>query len=84
MLQINQKAMFFLYMIGILVLRLVSWVKTKTFERISTQTTTGIFLEIRTYDYSSGSQTVLCESQGNPDNYLGDPEIILCNGYFEV
>jgi len=76
--------MFFVYMTGILLVRFVSWVKTKKFDTISAQTATGMFLEIRTYDYSSGSQTVLCGSQRNPDNYPGDPGFLLCNGYFEV
>lgn len=70
-------------MIGILLVHLVSWIKTEKFDEVSAQTTTGIFLEIRTYDYSSGSQTVLCGSQGNP-SYPGDPGILLCNHYVEV
>jgi len=71
-------------MFGILLVRLVSWFKTKKFDSVSAQTTSGIFLEIRMYDYSSDSQTVFCGSQRKPHNFPGDREIFLYNDYIEV
>jgi hypothetical protein len=70
--------MFFVYMIVLLLVRLVSWVKTKNFDTVSAQDPTGMFVEIRTCDYSSGSQTVFCGSQRNQSDYSGDP------GFFYV